>query len=202
MPPSNIVTSIVLRSDDNVLMPPVGINTQGASRRIRRMAQRGMLKKVQLKEGIIISPRYDWPKPDGKISMLALLAFLKFQLASLKICSCVQAISRIALFYASSILLHKHTNFELAGLCPTIKGWPARHGLCVDALRMERDNGSEGKNCFKYVHSNAYKVRYTSSIGRNLLPTCLVANVGSLASIPLQDMTRWLGSSIPAASHA
>ena len=44
----------------------VGVVGPGASRRVRRMAQRGLLKQVPLKDGAIISPRYDWPKPDGE----------------------------------------------------------------------------------------------------------------------------------------
>lgn len=48
--------------------PPAGAYA-GASRRVRRLAARGLLKRAALKPGAIITPRDTWPRFDGGISM-------------------------------------------------------------------------------------------------------------------------------------
>ena len=69
-----------------------GINTAGASRKIKRLAHRGLIKQNQLKEGIIISPRYDWPKPDGTLCRYLPLSCAMFlNCASMTFSMCIHS---------------------------------------------------------------------------------------------------------------
>lgn len=49
--------------------PPAVGAYAGASRRVRRLAARGLLRRAAVKPGAIITPRDTWPRFDGGVSM-------------------------------------------------------------------------------------------------------------------------------------
>ena len=43
----------------------------GGNRRVRRLVARGALRRVPLRRGLLVTPRDNWPPPDGSLALEA-----------------------------------------------------------------------------------------------------------------------------------
>jgi len=51
------------------LPPPAGGGPAGGNRRVRRLVARGVLRRVPLRRGLLVTPRDTWPPPDGGLAL-------------------------------------------------------------------------------------------------------------------------------------